>query len=136
MVILNLSLPIFSFSFILNVTKGSELNICLGKGYLNFLTSKAQMCSWENSYTNGICWVWLIILSIGNSKFQINTLARNVWVKWTLLITFSAQTPLSWDVPGQNHFRKRNHKTGKGHSKTGNWLLKQDRMFEKQERTF
>jgi hypothetical protein len=66
MVMLNLLLPIFSFLFILNVTKDSELNICLGKGYLNFLTTKAQMCTWENPYTNGICWVWLIILSIGN----------------------------------------------------------------------
>ena len=29
------------------------------------------------------------------------------------------QTPLSRDVPGQNHFPKRTQKTGKGRSKTG-----------------
>ena len=78
---LNLFLPFFSFLFILNV-KDRGLNICLGKGYLNFFSTKAQMCSWENPYTNGICWVWLIILSIGNLKFQINILERiNVYHK-------------------------------------------------------
>ena len=29
------------------------------------------------------------------------------------------QTPLTRDVPGQNHFPKRTQKTGKGRSKTG-----------------
>ena len=85
MVILNLFLPTFTFLFILDVTKAPHLNICLGKGYLNFLTTKAQMCSGENPYANGICWVWAIILSIGNSKFQINTLVR----MWRLLIKFN-----------------------------------------------
>ena len=53
------------------------------------------------------------------------------------------QTPLSWDVQGQNHFpkrtkktgkgrsktEKRRSKTGKGHSKTGKDGLKQEKMF-------
>jgi hypothetical protein len=46
------------------------------------------------------------------------------------------QTPLSWDVPGQNQFSKSNQKTGKGcsktgkgRSKTGTDVLKQEEMF-------
>ena len=76
MAMLNLFLPAVSFLFILNITKDRPLNICLGKGYLNFLSTKAQLCSWENPYICGMCWVWLIILYIGNSKFQINILVR------------------------------------------------------------
>jgi hypothetical protein len=37
------------------------------------------------------------------------------------------QTPLSWDVPGQNHFPKRTKKTGKGHSKTGKGYSKTEK---------
>ena len=75
MVGLNLLLPIFSFSFIL-IDKSPSLNICLGKGYLNFFSTKAQFCPEDNPYKNCLCWVWLTILSIGKSKFQINSLAR------------------------------------------------------------
>ena len=82
MVMLNLFLPFFSILFILNASKAPVLNICLGKGYLNFFSTNAKLCSWENPYTNGVCWVWLIILSIGNLKFQINILERiNVYRK-------------------------------------------------------
>ena len=73
MVTLNLGLPIFSFLFILT-DKTPSLNICLGKGYLNFFSTKAQFCSEDNPYKNCLCWAWLTILSIGNSKFQINVL--------------------------------------------------------------
>ena len=44
------------------------------------------------------------------------------------------QTPLSWDVQGQNHFPKKQQKTekgrsktGKGHSTTGKDVLKQEK---------
>ena len=46
------------------------------------------------------------------------------------------QTPLSRDVPGQNHFPKRNQKTGKGRSKTGKDVLKQEKYVLKQESMF
>ena len=77
MALLNLVLPIFSILFI-QTGDSYSLNICLGKGHLNFLTPQAQFCSADNPYKNCVCWVWLTILSIGNSKFQINKLA---WIK-------------------------------------------------------
>jgi hypothetical protein len=53
------------------------------------------------------------------------------------------QTPLSRDVPGQNHFPKRTLKTGKGSSKTGKRRSKTGKGRSKtrkdvviQERTF
>ena len=73
MVTLNLGLPIFSFLFILT-DKTPSLNICLGKGYLNFFSTKSQFCPEDNLYRNCLCWVWLTISSIGDSKFQINSL--------------------------------------------------------------
>ena len=74
MVLVNLVLPIFSILFI-QTGNSSSLNICLGRGYLNFLPNQAQFCAADNPYKNCVCWVWLTILSIGNSKFQINKLA-------------------------------------------------------------
>ena len=75
MMTLNLLLPIFSFLFILT-DQTPSLNICLGKGYLNFFSTKAQFCPDDNPYKNCLCWVWLTILSIGKSKFQTNSLVR------------------------------------------------------------
>jgi hypothetical protein len=65
MVLLNLVLPIFSILFI-QTGDSSSLNICLGKGYLNFLPTQTQFCSADNPYKNCVCWVWLTVLSIGN----------------------------------------------------------------------
>jgi hypothetical protein len=39
------------------------------------------------------------------------------------------QTPLSWDVPGQNHFAPKTKKKGKGRSKTGKRHSKTKRMY-------
>ena len=41
------------------------------------------------------------------------------------------QTPLYYDVPGQNHFLKRNQKTGKGRSKTQKDILKPKKIRSK-----
>jgi hypothetical protein len=75
MVGMNLFLPIFSFLVVFTDNPASR-NICLGEGYHNFFSTKAQFCSYDDPYINGICWVWLVILMIGNSKFQINEMSR------------------------------------------------------------
>ena len=77
MVALNFFLPIFSFLFVFtNNDKSFFLNTCLDKGYLSFFSTESNFCSYDNPYQFSMCWVWLSILSIGNSKFQINTSVR------------------------------------------------------------
>ena len=77
MVALNFFLPIFSFLFVFtNNDKSFFLNTCLDKGYLSFFSTESNFCSYDNPYKFSMCWVWLSILSIGNSKFQINTSVR------------------------------------------------------------
>ena len=44
------------------------------------------------------------------------------------------QTPLSRDVPGQNHIPKRTQKTGKGRSKTGKGCSKTGKIRSKTEK--
>ena len=46
------------------------------------------------------------------------------------------QTPLSWDVPGQNHFPPKKPKTGKRCSKTGKDAPKQEKDVLKQKKMF
>ena len=80
---LNIFLPLFSFLVVFTDNPASY-NICLGKGYLNFFSAKAkaQFCSYDDPYINGMCWGWLVILSIGNLKFQINEMSRkNVYLR-------------------------------------------------------
>ena len=77
MVVLNFFLPIFSFLFVFtNKDKSFFLNTCMDKGYLSFFPTDSKFCSYDNPYKFCICWVWLSILSIGNSELQINKSVR------------------------------------------------------------
>jgi hypothetical protein len=77
MVALNFFLPIFSFLAVFtNTDKSFFLNTCQGKGYLSFFSTESKFCSYDNPYKFYLCWVWLSILSIGNSELQINTSVR------------------------------------------------------------
>jgi hypothetical protein len=58
-------------------------------------------------------------------------------------VKIPGQTPLSRDVPGENHFPPKKEKTGKGRSKigkgrskTGKDVLKQEKYILKQEKMF
>ena len=61
MATLNFLIPILSWIFIFT-DKSPSLNECLGKGYLNFFSTKLQYCSNENLFSSIFCWTWLIIL--------------------------------------------------------------------------
>ena len=76
MVFLNIFLPIFSFLFIFTVLYSPSLNICLGKDYLNFFSTKVRFFPEDNPYIYYISFGWMFILTIGNLKFQINTLLK------------------------------------------------------------
>ena len=66
-------LNLFAFT---NYDNAPFLNNCLGKGYLKFFSTEMHYCAYDNPYKVCICWVWISILAIGNSKFQINTSTR------------------------------------------------------------
>ena len=59
MATLNFLVPTLSWVFLLT-DNSIALNECLGKGYLNFLSTESHYCK------NGdiLCWVWLSLLSI------------------------------------------------------------------------
>ena len=59
MVTLNFLVPISSWVFIFT-DNSIGLNECLGKGYLNFLSTEVHYCKKDNIF----CWVWLSLLSI------------------------------------------------------------------------
>ena len=59
MVTLNFLVPILSWLFIFT-DNNIALNECLGKGYLNFLSTEVHYCKKDNIF----CWVWLSLLSI------------------------------------------------------------------------
>ena len=62
----NFLLPIFTWTFIFT-DKSTLLNKCLGRGYLNFLSTKVQFCSNGNIFQDVFCWVMtsltMIVLS-------------------------------------------------------------------------
>ena len=60
---LNFVLPTLSWIFVFNDTSPA-LNECLGKGYLNFLSTKSQLCSNEIQFGEIFCWIWLSLLGI------------------------------------------------------------------------
>ena len=60
---LNFVLPTLSWILIFNDTSPA-LNECLGKGYLNFFSTKSQLCSNENQLGEIFCWTWLSLLGI------------------------------------------------------------------------
>ena len=60
---LNFVLPTLSWIFVFHDTSAA-LNVCLGKGYLNFLSTKSQLCSNENLFGEIFCWIWLSLLGI------------------------------------------------------------------------
>ena len=59
MAILNFLVPILSWVFVLT-DNSMALNECLGKGYLNFLSTENHYCKNDDI----LCWVWLSLLSI------------------------------------------------------------------------
>ena len=59
MAMLNFIIPIFSWTSIFT-DNSTALNNCLGKGYLNFFSTKFQFCSNENIF----CWVWFSLTVI------------------------------------------------------------------------
>ena len=59
MAILNFLVPILSWVFVLT-DNSMALNECLGKGYLNFLSTESHYCKNDDI----LCWVWLSLLSI------------------------------------------------------------------------
>ena len=59
MATLNFFVPISSWVFILT-DNSIALNECLGKGYLNFLSTESHYCKNDDI----LCWVWLSLLSI------------------------------------------------------------------------
>ena len=59
MAILNFLVPILSWIFILT-DNSMALNECLGKGYLNFLSTESHYCKNDDI----LCWVWLSLLLI------------------------------------------------------------------------
>ena len=59
MVTLNFLVPILSWVFIFT-DNNIALNECLGKGYLNFLSTEVHYCKNDDIF----CWVWLSLLSI------------------------------------------------------------------------
>ena len=60
---LNFVLPTLSWIFVFHDTSAA-LNVCLGKGYLNFLSTKSQLCSNENQLGEIFCWISLSLLGI------------------------------------------------------------------------
>ena len=60
---LNFVLPTLSWILVFNDTSPA-LNECLGKGYLNFFSTKSQLCSNEFQFGNIFCWIWLSLLGI------------------------------------------------------------------------
>ena len=60
---MNFLLPTLSWIFIFHDTSPA-LNECLGKGYLNFFSTKSQFCSNENQFGEIFCWIWLSLLGI------------------------------------------------------------------------
>ena len=60
---LNFVLPTLSWIFVFNDTSPA-LNECLGKGYLNFFSTKSQLCSNEIQFGEIFCWIWLSLLGI------------------------------------------------------------------------
>ena len=58
MVMLNFLVPIFSWA-LFSKDSSTSLQECLGKGYNNFLSTKTQFCSYENSFLNIFCWTWV-----------------------------------------------------------------------------
>ena len=66
-------LNLFAFT---NYDNSPFLNTCRGKDHFRFFSTEMHYCTYDNPYKVCICWVWISILVIGNSKFQINTLAR------------------------------------------------------------
>ena len=59
MVTLNFLVPILSWLFIFT-DNNIALNECLGKGYLNFLSTEVHYCKKNDIF----CWIWLSLLSI------------------------------------------------------------------------
>ena len=91
MVMLNFVVPIFSILFI-QTGNSSSLNVCLGKGYQNLFSTQAQLCTQESPYKYCLCWVWITILALVNSKFQINTWQnfQKIWIFQQLNITIAS----------------------------------------------
>ena len=59
MATLNVLVPVLSWVLILT-DDSIALNECLGKGYLNFLSTGRHYCNNDDI----LCWVWLSLLSI------------------------------------------------------------------------
>jgi hypothetical protein len=61
MFILNILLPTLAYSLIIAL-RPTELNICLGEGYLNFLPSQFTFCPYENWFSYIFCWTLMILV--------------------------------------------------------------------------
>ena len=66
MATLNFLVPIFSWALFFKDNSAS-LKECLGKGYLNFFSTKIYYCSQDNSFSNIFCWTWLSLFAICTS---------------------------------------------------------------------
>ena len=63
MLMLNILIPSIAVTFIISM-RPTELHICLGEGYLNYLPSQFKFCPYENWFSYIFCWTLLILVSI------------------------------------------------------------------------
>ena len=61
MFMVNILLPTLAYLLIIAL-RPTELNICLGEGYLNFLPSQFRYCPYESWYSYIFCWTLLILM--------------------------------------------------------------------------
>ena len=54
-------MPIFSWALFFK-DNSTGLQECLGRGYNNFLSTKPEYCSYDNSFLNIFCWTWLCLI--------------------------------------------------------------------------
>ena len=59
----NFLFPILTILTIIT-DKSTLLYKCLGKGYINFLSTKVQLCSSGNVFQDLFCWVWTSLIMI------------------------------------------------------------------------
>ena len=62
MFIVNILLPTLAYLLIISMGP-TELNKCLGEGYLNFLPSQFKFCPYENWFSYIFCWTLIILMA-------------------------------------------------------------------------